>query len=81
MTLFATHPHPRTMPELTEFMTTEEAANELGFTVQSVRNLVYKNSLESVKFGRSLLISKKSVKEYKAKTEGMSKFDPRRKQS
>jgi excisionase family DNA binding protein len=69
----------QTMPDLAEFMTTEEAAKALGFTVVSVRNLVYKKKLESIRFGRSLLIPKKAVKEYLEKTKGMSKNDPRRK--
>lgn len=68
-----------TMPDLKEFMTTDEAAKALGFTVDSVRNLVYKKKLESTRFGRAVLIPKKSVKEYIEKTKGMSKYDPRRK--
>jgi len=73
-------PSPATnpMPDLAEFMTTKEAAEELGFTVTSVRHLIYKKKIESVKFGRSLLIPKKAVKEYLEKTKGMSKNDPRR---
>ena len=67
-----------TMPDLAEFFTTEEAARELGFTAMSVRHLVYKKKIEGVRFGRSLLIPKKAVKEYLEKTKGMSKNDPRR---
>ncbi len=66
------------MPDLAEFMTTKEAAKMLNFTVASVRQLVYKKKLESLRFGRSLLIPKKAVKEYLEKTRGMSKNDPRR---
>lgn len=69
----------KTMPDINEFMTTEEAAKFLGFTVVSVRNLVYKKKLESIRFGRAILIPKKAVKEYQEKTKGMSKNDPRRK--
>ncbi len=72
-------PKIETMPDLNEFMTTQEAAKVLGFTVVSVRNLVYKKKLESTRFGRALLIPKKAVTEYLAKTKGMSKNDPRRK--
>lgn len=68
-----------TMPDLESFYTTDQAAKVLGFTVVSVRNMVYKNKLESRRFGRSLLIPKKAVKEYLEKTKGMSKYDPRRK--
>jgi len=67
------------MPDINEFLTTAEAAEKLGFNVASVRNLVYKNKLESLKFGRSLLIPKKAVKDYLEKTKGMNKKDPRRK--
>jgi excisionase family DNA binding protein len=72
----ATTPQP--MPDLAEFMTTEEAAEILGFTVASVRQLIYKKKLESMRFGRALLIPRAAVKEYKEKTAGMSKNDPRR---
>jgi excisionase family DNA binding protein len=73
-----TLPQDAIMPDLEEFLTTEEAAKKLGFTIASVRNLVYKNKLESVRFGRSILIPKKAVKEYLDKTRGMNKKDPRR---
>lgn len=68
----------KTMPDLSDFYTTQQAAEKLGFTVVSVRNLIYKNKLESLRFGRSLLIPKKAVNEYLEKTKGMSKNDPRR---
>jgi excisionase family DNA binding protein len=73
-----TLPNNTIMPDIEEFLTTEEAAKKLGFTVASVRNLVYKNKLESTRFGRAILIPKKAVKEYMEKTKGMSKRDPRR---
>ncbi len=69
------------MPDLADFMTTQEAAKALGFSsVVSVRNLVYKQKLESIRFGRALLIPRKAIKEYLARTKGMSKHDPRRNQ-
>jgi len=67
-----------TMPDLSEFMTTQQAAKILGFTVASVRQMVFKKKLESTRFGRSILIPKKAVTEYLEKTKGMSKNDPRR---
>ena len=67
-----------TMPDFDDFYTTDEAAKVLGFTTVSVRNLVYKKKLAFRRFGRSLLIPKKAVKEYLDKTKGMSKNDPRR---
>jgi excisionase family DNA binding protein len=66
------------MPDLAEFMTTDEAAKMLGFNVKSIRNMVYSRTLEGIRFGRSLLISRKSVRDYLDKTAGMSKHDPRR---
>ena len=66
------------MPDLAEFMTTQEAAKKLGFTIDSVRQMVFKKKLESTRFGRSILIPKKAVSEYLEKTKGMSKNDPRR---
>jgi excisionase family DNA binding protein len=71
--------HSETMPDLNEFMTTDQAAKKLGFTVASVRQMVFKKKLESTRFGRSILIPKKAVEEYLEKTKGMSKNDPRRK--
>lgn len=79
--MLATYKHAHSaqpMPDLKEFFTTDEAAKELGFTVASVRQLVYKKKLESLRFGRSLLIPKRAVKEYLEVTKGMSKNDPRR---
>lgn len=74
-----TTPHDlESMPDLDEFMTTQEAAEKLGFSVVSVRNMVYQKKLEGIRFGRSLLIPKKAVKDYLDKTKGMSKHDPRR---
>jgi excisionase family DNA binding protein len=67
------------MPDLNEFMTTEEAAKKLGFNVRSIPYMIKSETLEGVRFGRSWLVSKKSVKEYIKKTDGMSKNDPRRK--
>lgn len=67
------------MPDLAEFMTTQEAAKILGFNARSIPYMIKTKTLDGVKFGRAWLVSKKSVKEYIKKTEGMSKNDPRRK--
>jgi len=69
-----------TMPDLKEFMTTQEAAEKLGFHVRSIPTLIKRKTLEGVTFGRSWMVSKKSVEDYLKKTKGMSKNDPRRKQ-
>lgn len=73
---------PRTskpMPDLTEFMTTQEAANKLGFHVKTIPMMLRNKTLDGIRFGRAWLVSRKSVQEYFDKTQGMSKNDPRRK--
>ncbi|MBI1856037.1 MAG: helix-turn-helix domain-containing protein [Chloroflexi bacterium] len=67
------------MPDLAEFMTTQEAAKKLGFNVKSIPMMLRNKTLDGIRFGRAWLVSKKSVQEYLSKTKGMSKNDPRRK--
>lgn len=69
----------KTMPDLAEFMTTQEAAKILGFHVKRIPTMVRNNTLQGIRFGRAWLVSRKSVQEYLEKTKGMSKNDPRRK--
>jgi excisionase family DNA binding protein len=69
------------MPDLAEFMTTQEAAKALGFHVKSIPKMVRDNILEGTRFGRIWLVSRKSVQKYLEKTDGMSKTDPRRKKT
>lgn len=71
-------PIPPMSPDTEKFFTTEEAAKVLEYTVASVRQMVFKKKLESIRVGRSILIPRKAVYEYKEKTSGMSKNDPRR---
>lgn len=66
------------MPDLSEFMTTQEAAEILGFHVKRIPTMVRNKTLDGIRFGRAWLVSKKSVDEYLKKTTGMSKNDPRR---
>jgi len=79
LTQSKTLPHETTMPDLEEFMTTKEAAEKLGFNVRSIPYMIKNKTLDGRRFGRSWLVSKKSVQEYRKKTKGMSKNDPRRK--
>jgi hypothetical protein len=69
---------PKLMPDLTEFMTAKEAAQELGFTVQGVRHLIRAGKLEAQLFANAYLVSRKSVVDYRDKTKGMGKNDPTR---
>lgn len=67
------------MPDLAEYMTTQEASEKLGLTIRAVNRLVASKKLEGVRVGRMYLISRVSVKSYLEKTKDMSKNDPRRK--
>jgi excisionase family DNA binding protein len=69
------------MPDLNEFITTKEAAEKLGFHVKRIPTMVRNKSIEGIRFGRTWLVSRKSVQDYIEKTKGMSKNDPRRKYS
>lgn len=73
---FLTH---KIMPDLAEFMTTQEAAEKLGFHVKTIPSMMRDKELDGIRFGRAWLVSRKSVNEYLKKTKGMSKNDPRRK--
>lgn len=66
------------MPELTGFLTTQEAAALLGFHVNHVRRMIKRGDLISKRVGHMLFVSSESVKGYKEKTEGFSKFDNRK---
>ena len=68
-----------TMPDLAEFMTTQEAEEKLGFHVKRIPTMIRNQTIMGIRFGRAWLVSKKSVEDYLEKTKGMSKNDPRRK--
>jgi len=66
------------MPDINEFMTTQEAATNLGFTLQGVSKLIRQKKLTAIRFGKAYLVSKVSVKAYEETTKGKSKNDPHR---
>ena len=69
----------KTMPDLNEFMTTEQAADKLDLHIVTIRNMIRTKKLEGVKIGgKTWLVSKKSVENYRIETSDMSKNDPRR---
>jgi excisionase family DNA binding protein len=72
---------PEEMPDLSDYMTTEEAARALGLHIVTIRNMVRSGALEGLKVNRSVLIAKTSVDDYKRRTFGMSTHDPRRGQN
>lgn len=79
MTLSIYSKHKNTMPDLNEFMTTEEASEKLKLHIVTIRNMIRSKKLEGVKIGgKTWLVSKKSVEQYRIETDDMSKNDPRR---
>lgn len=69
----------RTMPDIADFMTTQEAASYLGYSVKSVQNMIRTGKLKGQRMGGKLwLVLRKSVEAYKLQSDGMSKNDPRR---
>ena len=67
------------MPDLSEYITTKQAAKKLGFNVRSIPYMVKKKTLDGVRIGHVWLVSENSVRNYLRKTRGFSKNDPRRK--
>jgi len=66
-----------TMPDLADYMTTQQAAKELGFHPETVRRLVRDGILVGQKWGKEWLVLKKSVEEY-IKQFGDNKHNSRR---
>ena len=67
-----------TMPDLTDYMTTQEAADRLGYHVDHVRRMLREEDLQGQKVGYMWFVLNQSVNEYLEKTAGLEKFDPRR---
>ncbi len=80
MSLSPTFGKTRTnMPDLADYISTEDAAKLLNLHVVTIRNMIRTNKLEGVKIGgKTWLVSKKSVEKYRNETADMSKNDPRR---
>lgn len=64
------------MPDLLNYLTTEEAADKLHFHVNHIRRMIRRGDLESVRVGHMLFISKESIDKYKASTKGHDKHSP-----
>jgi excisionase family DNA binding protein len=48
-----------------ELITTQEAAENLGYTIQHTRLLIRRGQIDATKFGRDWLVVRESVVEYK----------------
>ena len=66
------------MPDLANYMTTNEAADALGYHVIYVRQMLRDEKIKGQKVGNMWFVYKPSVKEFLEKTAGMEKHDPRR---
>ena len=60
-----------------EYLTTKDAADTLGYTVQHTRLLIRQGKLEATKLGRDWLVVRESVAEYRVGqgTEGEAQPD------
>jgi excisionase family DNA binding protein len=71
-------PDQSTMPDLADYVTVREAAEQLGFHVLSVYRLAREGKLKSLKVGHALFIEKTAITSYQQATEGKNKHDPSR---
>ena len=68
------------MPDLNEYIQTEDAALKLNYHVEHVRRMMREGSLKGIKIGRTWLVQRQSLEDYLKRTTEMSKHDPRRTQ-
>jgi excisionase family DNA binding protein len=66
------------MADISEYLTTEEVAELLGYHVESVRRAIRNSKLPAEKKAGVWLVPRDAVKEYREAVEGLSKHDPRR---
>jgi excisionase family DNA binding protein len=66
------------MPDLNEFISTEEAAEKLKYHVEHVRCMMREGSIEGLKIGRTWLVKREALDSYVKRTAQMAKHDPRR---
>jgi len=78
MPLSTPSPFVEIMPDLTDYMTTQEAAEKLGYHVDHVRRMLREGDLKGQKVGNMWFVFEPSVKEYIENNAGLEKFDPRR---
>lgn len=65
----------RTFPSpghMTDLITSADAAEQLGYTVQHVRRLVRQGTLVGVKMGRDWVVEQSSVQDLLARRENLS---------
>ncbi len=65
------HHFPTGTMAISEFVTCQDAAEALGYTVQHIRRLARDGQLEGLKLGRDWVISRESVGEFLAGRENL----------
>ena len=66
------------MADISEYLTTEEAADILGYSPEYVRRMLRNDKLPAEKKAGVWLIPVSAVKNYKEAVKGMDRNDPRR---
>lgn len=68
----------RVLPDLNEFISTEEAAGKLKYHVEHVRRMIREGSIEGFKIGRTWLVRLTVLDGCMKRTAKMAEHDPRR---
>lgn len=68
----------RVMPDLADFVTTQEAAALLDYHIEHVRRMAREGDLQGLKIGTTWLINRKSIDSYIRENSKFGKFDRRR---
>jgi len=66
------------MPDLNEFISTEEAAERLKNRVEHVLRMMREDSIAGLKTGRTWLVKREALDGYIKRAAKMAKHDPRR---
>jgi len=65
------------MPDVKDYMTPQEAADELGFNLNSIYRMIDSGKLQGLRIGKKQrLVLRLSVADYKKLRKGKSKHDP-----
>ncbi len=66
------------MPNLSGYITTQEAAKLMCYHIDHVRRMIREGDLKAQKVGNMWFVSKASITEYLEQNSHLDKYDPRR---
>lgn len=66
------------MPDLNDYVTTQDASKLLQFHVEHVRRMLRDGDLKGLKVGKTWLVLRESITRYQDFTKDMGKYDPKR---